>query len=539
MVSEIRRSDLASITLLILALLPACSEVPSATPTPALAVAGAWTASSLVRIGETDPPQRAPALEIRAARGETESFQIAIHASQAGLVNVNVTFTDLTGPSHSTIPKSAFALYREHYVTVSKSSPDLGGANRPLGPGRYADALIPFVDPETGRPPAPARLRAVPFSVAPNTNQPIWVDVVVPREAAAGTYSGHFTVTSDRLSVTQTVTLQVWNFTLPARPALRSFFPYGNGDSGTPAQNRELLRHRLGPAFVPPADQRAMIDTLGLGQRSLLYWGGDCKSMGPPPSVDAIREKMALQEPDLYVYNYSVDDILGCKDIYNDIVAWAKNLHAAGVDQLITVPPITELSDDGTGSGRSAVDIWTMVPSHFESHAASIAKALAKGDRVWSYNALVLDSYSPKWQMDYPPPNWRLQPGFLNAKMRATGLLYWKVDRWSQDPWNDVNNTGAFAADKNYPGEGMLVYPGADAGLVGVAPSMRLKWLRDGVDDFDYIQMLRDAGLGDWAEGVGDGIARDWRRWSRDPIAIENARRQLGEQLDRLGYGTR
>ena len=80
------------------------------------------------------------------------------------------------------------------------------------------------------------------------------------------------------------------------------------------------------------------------------------------------------------------------------------------------------------------------------------------------------------------------------SSVRACTCLvcwYWKVDRWNPDPWDDVNNTGAFAPGHNYPGEGMLVYPGPDAGLVGAAPSMRLKWLRDGVDDYDYVQLLR------------------------------------------------
>lgn len=532
MAPAIRRVVRRAWPLLILASLQACAaaEEPVAPTTPAV-----WTASSLVRIGEHDPAQASATPDVWAARGEYESFQIVVRAGDEGLTSVDVSFADLTGPGGARLPRTVFHLFREHYVTVSASSPDLGGTNRPLGAGRYADALIPFVDPENGRPPPPSRLRSTPFAVAPGTNQPIWVDVLVPEDAAPGEYSGRLTVTAAEFSTTVPVTVHVWNFSLPRRPALRSFFPYGNGDTGTLAENKELLRHRLSPAYVRPEDQRALIDELGLGERSLLFWGGDCKAMDPPPSVAAIREKAGQQQADLYLYNYSVDDILGCDGIYDDVIAWAKNLHAAGIDQLITVPPIAELSDDGLGTGRSAVDIWTMLPGQFESHAAGIAKSLAKGDRVWSYNALALDNYTPKWQIDYPPLNWRLQPGFLNAAMQATGLLYWKVDLWSRDAWNDVNTVGRFGAGRNFPGEGMLVYPGADAGLIGVAPSMRLKWLRDGVDDFDYIQLLRARGWGDWAARIQDPVATSWRRWTRDPGVVDAARRELGEQLHRLG----
>ena len=497
-----------------------------------------WTAPSLSRVTEDDTPRGSTSVALWAARGEYESFQIAVRPSAQPLTGVSVSISELAGPEGARIPQTAFALYREHYVTVSRGSPDRGGQNRPMGEGRYADALIPFVDPDTGASPRRSAMPAVPFTVAAERTQPVWVDVLVPTDATPGEYRGSYTVRSDQGSAVGQVTLRVWNFTLPRTPRLQSVFSFGNGDSGTPEQNRELLRHRLSPVSVHANDERVLIEAHGLTAGSLGFWSdanqANCDRMAPAPSVAAIRARAAAHQPGMLLYNYTADEIDGCPGLFATLKEWARNLHDAGVDNLVTMTPTPALFDDGSGSGRSAVDIWVVLPRLHDQHADHVAAALKKGDRVWSYNALVQDDYTPKWQIDYAPINFRIQPGFLSQHFQLTGLLYWKVDRWSDDPWHDVNNVGVFAPGANYPGEGMLLYPGAHAGLVGVAPSMRLKWLRDGVDDYDYVALLREAGRGDWATGVVQRVAPDWKQWERDPAALEEARRELGQELERL-----
>jgi hypothetical protein len=96
-----------------------------------------------------------------------------------------------------------------------------------------------------------------------------------------------------------------------------------------------------------------------------------------------------------------------------------------------------------------------------------------------------------------------------------------------------VNNAGTFSS-ANFPGEGVLMYPGADVGIQGAAPSIRLKWLRDGIEDFDYVQLLKTAGQATWALQIARGVGSDWTNWTRDPNAIESARQQLGQELHRL-----
>ncbi len=496
-----------------------------------------WVVPSLQRVGPDDSAGSGTQAQLSAARGEYESFQIVVKApSSSALSNVNVSVSDLTGPGGQMIARQNLSLFREQYVNVTTSSPNWGGANQPLPKGWYPDGLIPFVDPSTGQPPSgSATLKAVPFSLSASKNQPIWVDVFVPRGAAAGYYTGSFTVTSDQGSVTGQINLSVWNFTLPLKPSLKSSFLFWS--AGNLAAIQELLRNRINPERVPTANQRSLIDNLGLTSQETGYWSGadiSTCTMSAAPSVTSLRNTVAAQQPDLFLYNYTADEIDQCSGLYPTMKQWGYNLHQAGINNLVTMAPVPDLFDDGSGTGRSAVDIWVMLPVTYDHSVNNVKTAQAKGDEAWSYNCLVQDAYSPKWMIDFAPINFRIQPGFINESLGLNGLLYWRLDLWSSDPWNNVYTSGF----PNYPGEGMLVYPGSTVGISGVAPSMRLKWLRDGVEDYEYIELLKQAGQGSWALQVAAGVGANWSNWTKDINVLANARQQLGQQLDTLGGGS-
>jgi hypothetical protein len=271
---------------------------------------------------------------------------------------------------------------------------------------------------------------------------------------------------------------------------------------------------------------------MGLQTVALPYYSGAAAgycSMSAPPAVADLLASAAAQDPSLTKIVYSADEVGYCTSLYPMLKKWGYAAHQAGVSNLATMAPVPELFDDGSGSGRSAVDIWTIMGISY--NPTNVHAALAKGDSVWSYTALVQDSYSPKWEIDFAPANYRIQPGFISQSLGLSGLLYWRSDYWSADPWNQVNTTGQFSSN-NYPGEGMLVYPGYQVGIAGVAPSMRLKWIRDGVDDYDYVDMLKAVGQTTFAMNLSASVGTDWSNWSRDPKALANVRLQLGQALD-------
>ena len=68
-------------------------------------------------------------------------------------------------------------------------------------------------------------------------------------------------------------------------------------------------------------------------------------------------------------------------------------------------------------------------------------------------------------------------------------------------------------------------------GLKGVAPSMRLKYLRDGVEDYEYLQLLNNCGQAVSALAEAQRVGPGWTHWTRDESLLESVREQLGSQI--------
>lgn len=194
------RATVAGATLLVLGL---TSQVASA------ASIGIWTVDSMTRVFREQPARPRIEPHLTAARGEWEAFQIILTGTPTQLAGARLFSTPLSGPKGVTLP--APTIYREHYVSVTHSSPQTS-----LPAGDYPDALVPQSFPEA---PLPQR---------PSLNQPFWVDLHVPYAQPAGDYRGQILITlknGDR--ETLPFTLQVYPFDLPVVPTMRSSFWLG------------------------------------------------------------------------------------------------------------------------------------------------------------------------------------------------------------------------------------------------------------------------------------------------------------------------
>lgn len=510
--------------------LPVLVAAASAPPPVGAEKPTAWVLPSMVRATPHSSGGSRTTATLSAARGETESFQVVVHAGAGAVTSATVVIDDLRdGPRGATIPARSATLYREHFVHVANDehSPDYSGPI--IRRSHFPDALIPFVDPSTGEPPSSgARFPAAPFDIAAGRTQPVWIDVAVPRDTAPGTYTGGWTVRSDQGSVHGEILVHVYDFALPVTPAEDSSF----GVYTRAERTRELLLgYDIQPTPVEPA-REPDYRKLGLKSVGLGFWSGatvhDC-TMDPPPSVRALKRAVATHDPALRIYNYTADEISECKNLYPQVRQWARRLHAAGAAQLITMVPEKSLLDDGRGD--QAVDIWPILPIQFrrDLDPTVLAQVLAGGGEMWSYEALVQGARTPSWEIDFPAANFRILPGFLNQRMGVVGNLYWAVDYWPKHPWHDVIYRESGCC---YPGDGFLVYPGRQAGVVGTVPSLRLAWIRDGMEDYGYVDILRKRGLGDEADKIIDAAAHSWSSWTQDRHVIADVRRRLAAAIE-------
>jgi hypothetical protein len=499
-----------------------------------------WVAPSLIRVGKTDAPGTLSSIALSGARGETVDTQVVVQGPAGGLSNINVSATALTGPGGVTIAASNVTLYREYYLSVTGTASYGGGSNPPLGSGTYAEPLIPFNDPETGAAlcGSSATLKACNASVSAGQNQPYWIDISIPHGVAnspAGTYSGSVTITSSQGNSTIPISLTVWNFELPMQPSelsLWTLWPPASGNTTTTLA-RALMRNKVMSWYDVAGNASSDVSTMGLNRSGLdnyYYIGIQCNGgYSSIPTTSQINSAAANFPAGLGLDFYMADELNGCNGDYSDIRTLGANAHAAN-RSVKTMMTLNATDPNLYGS----VDHWVLLDSMQKWPALPFT---AGGD-LWSYTSCNAGyGNTPEWMVDYPPINERIQSGFLNFTQGATGLLYYRADGWTAGnaigSWNNVDTT-ACGGGLGRPGDGIFLYPPAPIASTESAPGIRLKAIRDGVQDYEYAQILKNLGQLGVVDSTLVPIATGWSNWSHDPNALENARTQLGQLLHRL-----
>ena len=550
---------------------------------------------AMERILQHEAPFGTPAAEIAAARNEVESFQVVVAARDQNLRVTSVTLPELVGEGGAKIPGDRIKLYREEYVRVRLSTP-----RAELPPGLYPDALVPFIDPVTGKPIEPFSQRrerwgeplvttgndmyAVPFDVFAGQNQPLWIDVHVPKGVPAGVYRGTVRVSTDRGKAELPVTLTVWDFDLPDGPTHCNHFGgfwgiasvFGvkyNSDEFREIEARyceAMAEHRLNPPLpsrlLPQANPdgsltidtnrhaalRAFIEKLHVtdfeipsspfGRLPHSTTNANYKTVPPDQ-----REKALRYYRDYYqyvkangwadrAYVYLLDEPNTAEN-YEQVLVLAEIVHQAAPELKCLVVEQTYPHDPAWPDIDPAVDIWCPLWSFIDRE--TVNQKLKQGDSVWSYTALVQRSprYHPAYEevREKDPPYWHIDrpllvyrvPTWINRQYGITGLLYWSTVQRVIEPWYNP----AFAHPRHFNGGGYLFYPGVPCGIKGPVASMRLKNLRDGMEDYEYFVLLERRAGAAAVQKIVDRIAPTWWGYTRDPKALYDARRELAAAI--------
>lgn len=508
-----------------------------------------WILNNLERAEKNAaaPDNASVDVELYAMKRETADFQIVVRGGPCmPVVIYSLTLSDLTGDA-GTIPAQNASLYREHFVFVPAENHSCAPADADHFPDSgdcwYPDALIPFAQDKDL-----ARYIALPYTAAPGENAAFWVDYPVPDHAGAGSYTGKYTIETNHGEWTGAIRLTVWNGSLPKDHSLWTSVSLHTTDSDDVLAMNELLHHGMNLSNALPA--KTYLRLKGQRYADAGFWGNISygeTSMAPPPSEEEVsarvKELKSVLGEEIPLLNYTVDEIehvyenpLYHEQLRKNIYLWRQALHKNGVKLLAVCKPYTDLLDDRDlgGTGQPLVDIFVVLDTLYltpytayergDSCAEIAARAQAQGCEVWTYTALLQDGSKPIWLLDYAPVNYRIMPGFLNQAIGMTGTLYWTANHWSEEPWR-IPWAEPYA---KMPGEGMLVYPGEEAGVEGVVPSIRLKWIRDGIVDYDYIQMLRQQGMEQAAMEIVRGVAPDLVNWTKSGTRLMQARIELG-----------
>lgn len=519
-----------------------------------------WVSSGRKVFPDTQAPAGGWAAEGRLslAGHEYEAVQLLVSPTRA-LKQVTVTFSPLTRQGGGgVLPAACITPGLVESVLVQGK--------------RWPDPIVPYHA----------------FDVGAGRTQPVWVCVYAPPETPAGVYVSEVTLRADGLApVTRRLAVTVRGFTLPVTGTLKTLASW----EMNPAYRQLLLRYRhqpggslvgageiTGPACVLTRDGKIRFDwtaydrematcfAQGMTCFGLPWRAGDGTGLEPYrmeyPFLDErtgkqvrlslnplagpaeaarmgdwfrqfaahLREKGWLDRAVVYLWDEPGPN-------HNpEILALARAVKKAdpGLKIMLTEWPVDELFP--------VVDIFcTHVVNFRDAHLPVMRRAQAKGKALWWY------SCSPD---PYPSPSYNIPHD--NTLLRSMSWLTWKLDlpgslyftfAWNrgQDPYVSPGADGK--------GDGLLVYPFKDGQPV---VSVRLEMLRDGIEDYEYLAILKRRIAAAKAGGVAADligaasallvvpaeIAVSADTYTTDPEVIDRQRAKIASMIERLDAAT-
>ncbi len=556
--------------------------------------------TSLERIGQNQPLFGESKAVIKAARNEYESFQVVIGALEKNVQVINAEISDLKN-DNGIIEKENVVLYRPDYVRIAYSTP-----RAQLPPGLYPDPLIPFKNPNTGEVIKPFRTYTeywqgpriteghekypLPFEIWEGQNQPLWVDVYIPENAAAGEYRGTFTVTLENYpgpwgigtdtietkTVSIPVELMVWDFTLPDGPTYRNHFggvgnltSWFNTDYDSDAYReiemnycRMFADHRLNPPLphhlMPVMKEDGSLEINPENHKNLKAFLKEFHVTDfeiprtPIPEINNSRKKISEAdkrkivkyyadyyryvkengwEGRAYVYLYDEPNTQEC---YSRVLELGELVKQASPQLKILVVEQPYKQDPSWPDMDPAVDIWCGLLGFIDRE--STKSAIEKGDEVWSYTALAqrTPTYHPHYEQlkNYDPPYWHIDalmtshrtPVWINYQYGISGILYWALTYRERDDWNPVFRL-------KFNGDGYMMYPGVPCGINGPVSSIRLKNVRESMEDYEYLYLYEKLAGREAVLKIVDEVAHEWWESANDPNVIFSAREKIAKEI--------
>jgi hypothetical protein len=437
--------------------------------------------------------------------------------------------------------------------------------------GPWPDPLIPDVDPYFHE-----RRDAFPLAVGPNALRAVWVELLVPAEAPPGEYRGDAEVVVDGVTYAVPVAVRVRSFTLPSTATLTTAYGVGwnhacvahhgsyeacGADAGVERYHVRYaafaLDHRITLEQTvyagPPADDWTHFDgvygPLMDGTAATRLAGARLTSLrtvaGTAEQLERWRAHFAQRGWLDRLFQYTCDEPPhGCA--FAEIPGRAALARAARVATLVT----TDLETARAQALDDDVDILvpllqSVLPRDGASTRADYDAwlAAAPGRRLWWYQSCISHGCGqgcqttpsvehtgwPSYVIDASAVQARAME-WLTFRHRVGGELYFQTTHTLATAWDDQC---AFSG----AGDGTLLYPGTPARIGGrtdiPVASMRLKLIREGLEDFEYLHLLAQRGDRGAVEAQIDALFPPGRPITEATAeALLEARRRLADQIE-------
>ena len=542
----------------------------------ATAEVSVWVADPLVKVFRDDePPAEADGeIVLQAARGEYESAQVCVRATEAisGLQIVAAALQKEGGA----IPAEAITWNPVGYVPL--------GHNTPHTPAEELCAKAPTEVPDP-------LLPAEPIDVAAGQTQPLWVTVHVPREAAPGLYAGQLTVRWAGGEAAVGLSLTVWPFEMPEERHLsytnwinqgalakhhgvetysdQYFEVLAKYARAAADHHQNMLWIGLGVVGITErADGELEFDWAtfdrwvevvtangcgrlieisplghwadGWGSTEIAFHGYGVKTEGGESKKLSAEECLPKLLPALQAHLEERGWLDGAtihiadEPAVHHVASW--NEKSDWVHSL--APGIRRIDAIEAPDFEGHLEIWVPKLNHLYNWLPHYDRARERGAEMWFYTCCHPTGRFPNRFLDQPLIKTRILQWY-NWRYQLSGYLHWGLNFWDDEPLNSAGRTNL------PPGDCWIVYPGPD----GPLSSLRWEALRDGFEDYECLWLLADrtravaeelgapAELFDSAQR-SDELARELVRtmidYARDPAELRAVREQTAREIAQL-----
>src|SRR5215470_14706832 len=533
-----------------------------------------WLVDSLTKVFPTDAigKHRLATPDFWAGRNQHVSIQFAIRSATA-LKDVSADVSSLrttAGESFNEVTVRCVG-----YVVVGSHSDDTP-SDELIGeaPGWYPDPLWNF-----------------PLELERNRTHSIWATIAVPANAAPGLYRGTIVVRAAKRTLARAdFRIHVVSATVPAEHTLKITNWFNIGDTAsrqfydtpqfsdgwwTLVENiaRVMADHRQNIVITPLMDlitPRAedghlaydfsnfdrWVDTfrkagvIGYIEGShLLSRAGSYDAALTAPVFVLEKDKVTRQElpPDdsrvqpyltgflsalnahlaemnwksIY-FQHILDEPHGSEPPYYGRVAELVHRNLPGV---LTMDAVD--ASNIPEELKKNCDLWVPQRGRFDDKVELIRDRIQTGHEVWFYTCLYPNKRYLNRLMDYPLLKVRLLH-WLNFRYGFTGFLHWGWNFWTPEPVKDTQPVIDANTQLLPSGDAFIVYP--DRSGKSVYSSIRLETMREGIDDYELLLLLKRSNPAA-AEQLSQDAITSFTEYVRDPVAFRNIERKLLQAL--------
>jgi hypothetical protein len=571
--------------LLVISLMLSC--VPALAQTPTVDV---WAVPSVAKVRPDDPlqahnlvwDQSTKTITIAGAKNQHVPFQVVIsvppppdrnHPAASGFF---VEVSDLVSSS-GRLSRDRVKLYFEPVILCP-------GKSSPIGEGGFwPDPLPPLTDPFG---------MGAAFGMGIR-NRAVWIDVVTPPDLPAGDYAGTVRVTQHGQEIARlNLRLKVYDFALPREThlitymgvssnGLAAFHHVAPGSAEAKAllhsYHEFLYASRMEPWFNEPLQPQINVSgndvTLSFDAAAYdLYmnqWNTKRVILEAAPgrlirgarSGEISSETAQLvksylgQVRDYYRQNGWLDRLVLNSPIdepntaqeFEETRRWASLVHEAapGVPFLATKTPVPQHPEWGTL--RGFVNSFSIHGNDLNGEAIkrALREEQAKGGEMSWYISCDQAYPQPNYFIDAPAMDPVMVP-WITWRYGMQGILYWEMKYWSEvkSPWIDpvTYRSGYFCSGGGVlNGEGSLLYPGSEtrqytgqANVAGPVSSIRFELLREGIEDYEYLWLLKSLGDAAFADDGAKSMVVNIGAFSRNVEELFALREKMARRIEQL-----